>query len=332
MEGEPTSTITKPWFRNWLRLVPLIVTGFILIALPPVLPDYVRSLLVQILIFSIFAMSLDLIMGYADLPSLGHAAYFGTAGYIGGILMIKQGINSFWIILSVSVLGATAVAAVFGLIALRVKQIYFLLVTFALGQLLYYIAYYWRSVTGGNDGLVGSFTPHIGIPGLAWNGLSFYYFVFIFFALSYFIMRWISHLPFGLSLKGVGQNELRMECLGYNSWLIKYLVFVIGALFAGVAGILFVYFNEFIVPQNLGADFSGMVMFMVILGGSGTLWGSVIGAGIILYLQYITSLYFPDRWPLVFGAAFILTAMLMREGLAPILVKSWDRVVGKWTS
>jgi len=329
MEKESAQVVAKPWRRGITGLAPYVLAGFVLIVLPPILPDYFQSLFVKVLIFSIFAMSLDLIMGYTGLPSLGHSAYFGVAGYIAVILILTFGIDSFWVILPASVLGATLTGAAFGLIALRVKEIYFLLVTFALGQLLFYIAWYWRSVTGGDDGLVGRFSPNFGID-FAWSPLKFYYFVFVFFAISFFLMRWLTRLPFGLSLRGVEQNELRMRCLGYNTWLIKYVVFIIGALFAGVAGVMFVYFNGFAVPKNLGLHFSGMVMFMVILGGSASLWGSIIGAAIILYLEYISSVYFPERWPLAFGTAFILTAMFVRGGLAVYLTKFWSRVVKKW--
>jgi len=330
MEKESAPVFARQRSKVLVGLLPYVVAGVVLIVLPPSLPDYLQSLLIKVLIFSIFAMSLDLIMGYTGLPSLGHAAYFGLAGYIAAILILKCEVDSFWVVLPVSVLGATLIAAAFGPLALRVKEIYFLLVTLALGQLLFYVAWYWRSMTGGDDGLVGRFTPNLGIPGLKWNPFVFYYFVLMFFSVSFFVMRWVAKLPFGLSLKGVEQNELRMRCLGYNTWVIKYVVFIIGALFAGVAGVLFVYFNGFAVPKNLGLHFSGMVMFMVILGGAATLWGSVIGAAVILYLENISSVYFPARWPLVFGTAFILTAMFVKGGLAPYLTKLWSRAVKKW--
>lgn len=329
MKKGSTQVMGSPRYHGIVGLAPYALAGLALIVLPPVLPDYYQSMLVKILIFSVFAMSLDLIMGYTGLPSLGHSAYFGVAGYIAVLLILKLGIDSFWLVLPASVLGATLTAAAFGLIALRVKEIYFLLVTFALGQLLFHVAWYWRSVTGGDDGLVGRFSPNFGVE-LAWDPLKFYYFVLIFFAISFFLMRWLTRLPFGLSLRAVEQNELRMRCLGYNTWLIKYIVFIVGGLFAGVAGVLFVYFNGFAVPKNLGIHFSGMVMFMVILGGAATLWGSVIGAAIIIYLEYMSSVYFPERWPLVFGTAFILTAMFVKGGLALYLTRFWKKAVKKW--
>jgi branched-chain amino acid transport system permease protein len=330
MERGSAPALIKPKHRVSADLLPYGIVGLALIVVPPLLPDYFQSLLVKVLIFSVFAMSLDLIMGYTGLPSLGHAAYFGLAGYIAAILILKYQIDSFWVVLSASLFGATLLAATFGPLALRVRGIYFLLVTLALGQLLFYVAWYWRSMTGGDDGLVGKFTPHLGIPGVTWGPLTFYYFVLILFAISFFVMRWVAKLPFGLSLKGLEENELRMRCLGYNTWAIKYVVFIIGSLFAGVAGVLFVYFNGFAVPKNLGIHFSGLVMFMVILGGAGTLWGSAIGAAVILYLEYISSVYFPARWPLVFGTAFILTAMFVKGGLAPYLIKIWERAVRQW--
>jgi len=325
MEEPPLSLATVTGPGKLAGLIPYIITGLLLLFLPPFLPDYYQSLLVKVLIFSIFAMSLDLIMGYAGLPSLGHAAFFGFAGYIGGILMLKYDINSFWVVMPASLLGTVALAGLFGIIALRVRGIYFLLVTFALGQLLFYIAWYWRSMTGGDDGLVGRLTPQLGIPGITWDPTIFYYFVLLFFVLSFLAMRWLTQLPFGTALKGIEQRELRMESLGYDTWTIKYLIYIIGALFAGLAGLLFVYFNGFIVPRNLGLAFSGQVMFMVILGGAATLYGPVIGCAIILILEYIASLYFPERWPLLFGSAFILTAMFVRGGVAFYLDRFWNR-------
>ena len=315
MSKDRTITASTPKAKI-VELSPYILTGLLLIFLPLFLPDYYQSLTVKVLIFAIFAMSLDLIMGYTGLPSLGHAAFFGAAGYVGGILMLKYDINSFWIVLPASLLGAVILACIFGIIVLRVKGIYFLLVTFALGQLLFYIAWHWRSMTGGDDGLVGRLTPNLGIPGIKWDPTVFYYFVLTFFALSFLIMRWLTRLPFGAALQGIEQRELRMQSLGYNTWLIKYLIYIIGALFAGLAGLLFVYFNGFVVPRNLGLAISGEVMFMVILGGVATLYGPVIGAAIILGLEYISSIYFPERWPLVFGSSFILTAMFLRGGVA----------------
>ncbi len=322
--AEQTTTPLKGQ-SGMISLLPYLVVGLCLLVLPPFLPDYYQSLTVKILIFAVFAMSLDLIMGYTGLPSLGHAVYFGFAGYVGGILMLKYGITSFWIVLPVSLLGAVILAALLGLIALRVRGIYFLLVTFALGQLLFYIAWYWRSMTGGDDGLVGKLTPDLGISGITWNPTLFYYFVLLFFVLSFVVMKWLMSLPFGTALKGIEQRELRMQSLGYNTWAIKYLIYIIGALFAGVAGLLFVYFNGFVVPRNLGLAFSGEVMFMVILGGAATLYGPVMGAAIILILEYISSIYFPERWPLVFGATFILTAMFVRGGVAFYLDRFWNR-------
>jgi branched-chain amino acid transport system permease protein len=224
-----------------------------------------------------------------------------------------------------SLLGTVVLASLFGIIVLRVRGIYFLLVTLALGQLLFYVAWYWRSMTGGDDGLVGKLTPNLGIPGIKWGPTVFYYFVLIFFILSFLIMRWLTRLPFGAALKGIEQRELRMQSLGYNTWIIKYLVYIIGALFAGLAGLLFVYFNGFVVPRNLGLAISGDVMFMVIVGGAGTLYGPVIGSAIILGLEYVSSIYFPERWPLLFGSAFILTAMFFRGGAAFYLDRFWKR-------
>lgn len=324
METTP-QPIERPGNQQLPLIAVFVISGLILVLLPLLVSTYIQNLMSKILIFALFAMSLDLLMGYADLPSLGHAAYFGTAGYVTAILTLNYEVESFWLIAPVALLAAGVVACLFGLIALRVSGIYFLLITFALCQLLFWVAWLWRSVTGGDDGLGGIMVLNLGFP-VDWNPLLFYYFVFIIFAICYFIMKRLVSSPFGRVLRGIAGNESRMRALGYNTWAFKYTIFIISALFAGVAGILYVYFNEYVGPHALGIHLSGLGMFIVILGGAATLIGAFLGTLIILTIEHLSSIYFPERWPLALGATFVITAMYIRGGIAPHLFRLWDKV------
>ncbi len=172
----------------------------------------------KVIIFAVFAMSLDIVMGYTGLLSLGHAAFFGVGGYTTAILMKKFDIMSFWIIAPSSILVAAIFAALLGLIALRVSGIYFLLVTFALSMLLVSLASKWYWVNG-TDGMAGILRPDIGLYRFRWNAIKFYYFTFFFFVICYFLMRCVVNSPFGYALKGIRESESRMRALGYNTWL-----------------------------------------------------------------------------------------------------------------
>ncbi len=309
-----------------IRFTPYIAGGIILIILPFFLPAYFHSLMTKILIFAIFAMSLDIIMGYTGLPSLGHAAFLGTAGYTVSILLVLHGIGNFWIIAPLGILMATLAAAILGIIALRVSGIYFLLVTFALGMLLFSMALKWYWLTRGSEGLPMVAYPELGLPWLTWNYTSFYYFVFLAFVICFFLMYRVVNSPFGHALQGIRENEPRMQSLGYNTWLYKYIAFIIAGLFAGVAGVLFPYYARVMMPYSVGITASALVMLICIIGGLGTLWGPVIGALVIILVEYFSSIYIPGRWPLVLGGVFVITVMFLRGGIAPHLLKLWKRV------
>jgi len=314
------------WQRRLFRFAPYIASGIIFLILPPVLPIYVQSMMTKVLAFAIFAMSLDVIMGYTGLLSLGHAAYFGVGGYTVGILITKSGIESFWIIAPCAILVAALTAAVLGIIALRVSGIYFLLVTFALSMLLFSIAMKWYSLTQGSDGLPGLPRPDLGLSWLTWNTTSFYYFAFLAFIICFFLMYRLIKSPLGHALQGIRESETRMRALGYNTWLYKYIAFIVAGVFAGIAGMLFTYHNGYVSPVNLGILYSGLAMLICIIGGLGTLWGPIAGALVIMLVEYFSSIYIPERWPLVLGGVFILAVMFLRGGIAPHLLRLWKKV------
>ncbi len=310
-----------------MRFAPYIIVGVIFIILPLFIPSYFQGMMTKVLIFTIFAMSLDVIYGYAGLWSLGHAAYFGVGGYTIGKLMAHYGINSFWIGAPLGIVMAGLVAAIFGLIALRVSGMYFLLITFALGQLLFSIARKWKwLITGGSEGIWGISYPDLGIPLFTWNVSNFYYFTFLAFAISFFLLHRIINSTFGHTLQGIREDEARMKCLGYNTWVYKYIAFIVAGLFAGVAGVLFAYYSRAVFPMDFSVFNSALVLIMVIIGGTGTLFGSIIGAGFIISLEYFASIITPERWPLILGSAFIASAMYARGGIGVHLRKLWEKV------
>jgi branched-chain amino acid transport system permease protein len=283
-------------------------------------------MMTKFFIFAIFAMSLDLIFGYVGLISMGHAAFFGIAGYTCGILTVRHGIESFWIAAPCGILMAGLLAAVFGIFAFRVSGIYFLLVTFALGELLFSAATKWYSMTGGSYGLGGIPPPNLGLPWLNWNATAFYYFAFIALIICFFLLHRLIHSPFGHALQGIREHEARMECLGYDVWVYKYVAFIISALFAGVAGVLFAHFNGLMAPMHLGIATSALAMLMVIIGSAGTLFGSIIGAGVIIFVEHYAGILTPERWPLIIGAVFIISVLYFRTGMGVYLSKIWKRL------
>jgi len=305
-----------------LRFLSLVAGLVAVLGLPLFLPSWLQGLMTRILVNAIFAISLDLIFGYTGLVSLGHAGYLGVGGYTVGLLMARYGLRSLWVTAPAGVFAAALGAAVFGLVALRTSGVSFMLITFALTQLLYSIALKWDWLTtGGTEGITGIVRPELGIAGFHWNPLLFYYFVLLAFVLCYLVLRSVTRSSFGHALQGIRENEPRMQCLGYNTWLYKYIAFVLAGAFAGFAGVLFAYSNGIVVPANMGIMMSGNALFMIILGGTGTLYGPVVGAATIGLLQFYVSDLAPARWPLVMGLVFVLTILYARSGIAPLLLK-----------
>ena len=284
---------------------------------PAVLSSYQLGLLTKMLILAIFAMSLNLILGYGGLPSLGHAAYFGTAGYTAGLLAVR-GLDHVWLGIGAGIAAAAVTAALFGLLALRTGGAYFLMITLALAQVLWGISFGWRSVTGGDDGLPGVPRPAAGLPWSLADGVPFYYFVLVVFALATACAWSIVHSAFGRALVGIRENERRMEVLGYNTWAHKYVAFVLAGALAGVAGVLFVYFNGFVSPADLSVVVSATGLIMVILGGAGTLLGPAVGSGTIILLENAISAY-TQRWVLVLGLIYVGVTLFAPAGILGLL-------------
>ena len=293
-------------------LAPLLVLAALLAA-PPFLSSYVLTLLTQSVIYAIAAMSLDVLLGYLGLASLGHAAYLGVGAYSVGILATRHGAG-FGTILLAGIGFALVLAAVFGLLALRATGVYFLMITLALGMVAWGLAYRWVSLTQGDNGISGVPRPDLSLPWSLGDAIPFYYFALAGFLLALGVLWVIVHSPFGKSLVGVRESETRMRTLGYHVWLHKYLGFVISGGVAGFGGVLWAYYNGFVSPADLELSTSVELLLMVALGGRGTLLGPALGAGIIVLLKNLVSVY-THRWLLILGAAYIGTILYAPEGV-----------------
>ncbi len=313
------------WSGKILNFSGYLIAGLALIIIVPFMPPYLQGIMSKAIIFAIFAMSLNLLCGYTGLFSLGHAAYFGAAAYASSLIMVRFGVESFWLVALAGILVATLLAFLFGFVALRVSGVFFLLVTLALGQLLESVALKWQTVTGGTNGLIRTGYPNLGLP-FAMDSLSFYYLVFAILVLSLFLLYRLVKSPFGIALQGIRDSEIRMRSLGYNTRLYKHIAFTIAGLFAGVAGVLLTYYSNVLIPAQFDVLNSTLVMLMVIIGSDRVFWGPVVGAIVITFIEHYASLYTPERWPLVLGAFFIISVSFLRGGISIYLIRLWHRI------
>jgi len=284
----------------------------VLIALPFALSDYPRALIAEIFIFAIFAMSLDLILGFTGLMSLGHAAFFGLGAYAVVVLGTQFGINA-WIGVVAGIVLAAGGAALIGFFCVRTAGIPFLMLTLAFSQLVFAVALKWRDVTGGSDGLALAEQP--GLFGFSLSSsLVMYFMTLMFFAAVYFALRRLINAPLGQVFIGIRENEPRMAAIGYPTRAYKLLAFTIAGAFAGLAGGLYAIFNSFISSDALYWTASGDILIMTMLGGAGTLIGPAIGAGAFLLMKNVVSSY-SDHWLAIIGAAFIGCVLYFPGGI-----------------
>ncbi|MGH6816276.1 MAG: branched-chain amino acid ABC transporter permease [Hyphomicrobiaceae bacterium] len=292
-----------------------------LAALAIVVPNtnsFLILLATRVLAFSILVMSLDILLGYTGLPSLGQAAYLAVGAYATAILAARYQFGfgwDFWLVVLLGMLLGAALAAVFGLLAIRAAGVYFLMITLALGQCVWGLAYRWNSLTGGDNGINLRQRPKFGID-LA-NEVTFFYVVFGLFAVSLLILYTLVRSPFGRSLAGIRERELRMKILGYNTWLHKYIAFVIAGAFGGLSGVLWAHTAGIVSPVNVELTISVDALLMAVLGGSGTLVGGVIGAFIVFGLrEYLSTVVW--WWQYVLGGVYVLTILWLPTGLMGI--------------
>ena len=302
------------------RVLAACLAAGLMAVVAPLLPAYPLTLLTQALIAAMLAMSLDLLLGYTGLPSLGHAAYSGVGAYAVAILATERQVG-FAGCLAAGLVVAGVTAALFGVLAIRATGTYFLMITLALGQCLWGLAYRWNSLTGGDNGINLEVKPVLAGIDLS-DDVAFFYLVFLLFSLSLLAMFVLVRSPFGRSLEGIRERELRMKILGYNTWLHKYVAFVIAGGFGGLAGVLWAHTTGIVSPETVILTTSVDALLMAVLGGAGTLVGGVIGAFIVFGLREYLSTVVP-WWQYVLGAVYVLTILYLPNGL--IGVPAWIR-------
>jgi branched-chain amino acid transport system permease protein len=302
------------------RLIALAVAFAALFTVPYWMPgDYYVNVASQILFYAIFALGLNVLVGYAGLVSLGHAGLFGIAAYATAY-MLQIGASHTAAIVVALIVGMVSMA-LYAVLSLRSTGIGFIMITLALGEILWGLAYRWISLTGGDNGISVRTRPEPFGYSLA-SPNTFYYTTLIVFALSVAAMAVFVRSPFGASLMGTRDQPRRMNALGYHVWLIRFYACLVSGLLTSVSGILFVYYTQFISPQTLALTSSAEVLLMVISGGAGTLLGPIVGATLVVVVKTVVS-GFIERWNFLLGAIFVAIVILMPEGLVPGSARLW---------
>ena len=284
----------------------------VLLALPFLLTDYPRALISEIFIFAIFAMSLDLLLGFTGLMSLGHAAFFGLGAYAVAVLGTQFGVNA-WLGVAAGIVVAGSGAALIGFFCVRTGGIPFLMLTLAFSQLVFSVALKWRDVTGGSDGIAIAERPGFLGYDLS-HSLVMYLMALSFFAMTYWGLRRLLNAPLGHAFVGIRENEQRMMAIGYPTRAYKLLSFTIAGAIAGLAGGLYAIFNGFISADAVYWTASGDILIMTMLGGAGTLIGPALGAAIVLLMKNVVSSY-SEHWLAIIGITFICCVMFFPGGL-----------------
>jgi branched-chain amino acid transport system permease protein len=267
----------------------------------------------------VFALGLNILAGYAGLVSLGHAGLFGIAAYAAAYLL-QAGFGHGAAIVCAIVIGILSMA-LYAVLSLRSTGIGFIMITLALGEILWGLAYRWISVTGGDNGINVKTRPEPFGLSLA-DPTVFYYVTMIVFLISVAMVAIFIRSPLGAALMGTRDQPRRMNALGYHVWAIRFIACLFSGLLTAIAGILFIYYTQFISPQTLALTASAEVLLMVIAGGAGTLFGPVVGAILVVVVKSVVS-GFIERWNMLLGFIFVAIVILMPEGIVPGTARLW---------
>ncbi len=289
---------------------------------------FATTLIRDALILAIFALSLDLLVGRAGMPSLGHAAFFGAGAYAAGIASQRLGTDQLPVTLGAAALVAAVLALVIGILVVRSEGIFFLMLTLALAQIVFAIAFQWTAVTGGSNGLAG-----VGRPTLAGFDFSapdaMYALVAITFVATALVVWGVVRSPYGLALIGVRENERRMRALGYDTARLRLSAFVLAGTIAGIAGALSAYSTRFVSAQDAGLGNSVRAFVTVLVGGAGTLGGPVVGSALVSLIERIVPSLLPPDLRIseaILGLVFIAFVLFARQGMVGLGTHAWLRV------
>jgi branched-chain amino acid transport system permease protein len=302
------------------RIAILIVAFMALVTLPQWMHGiYYVNVASQILFYAVFALGLNVIAGYGGLVSLGHAGLFGITAYATAY-SLQHGLGHGTAVLMGLTFGLGAMA-IFAILSLRATGIGFIMITLAVGQIIWGLAYRWISITGGDNGINMHGRPE---PfGISLSSPSaFYYATLAIFVIALTLVTIFVRSPLGAALMGTRDQPRRMNALGYHVWLIRFYACMFSGLLTSVSGVLFVYYNQFISPQAIDLTASAEVLLMVISGGAGTLLGPIVGAALVVVVKSVVS-GFLERWNFLLGAIFVAIVILMPEGLVPGSVRLW---------
>ncbi len=298
-----------------------ILFGLLVLATLPIWmqhPYYINTSS-QILFWAVIALGLNVLVGYGGLTSLGHSGLFAITGYTVA-LMVDSGYGHLTAALAAIALTLVA-SAVFAMLALRATGIGFLMITLALGQIVWGVAYRWVDLTNGDNGVNLKVRPMPFGFDLA-SPSAFYWATFLTFVFALGSMHLFVNSPFGASVRGTRDQPRRMNALGFNVWLIQFLAFLFSGFWCAIGGLLYIYYNQFVSPEVAALQASAEVLLMVISGGTATLLGPIAGAAIVVIMKNIVSAWI-ERWNLVLGVIFILIISFMPEGLVPGIARLW---------
>ncbi|SDX80220.1 branched-chain amino acid transport system permease protein [Modestobacter sp. DSM 44400] len=295
------------------RLRSAVVLGvllLVLLALPFVLPSFYLFVATRILALGLFATAFNIVFGFGGMPSLGHAAFFGLGAYVVGIASTRSDLP-FVVIVVLTLVAGTALGVVFGLFNLRAKGIYLLLLTLALAQAAYGLAFQQVELTGGDNGISGITREGVPIPGSA---SAFYWLALAMVVVSLSLMWAFMRSPVGMAITGLRESESRLAATGYRVGSYRVYAFAVSGAFSAVAGLLDAYLLGSASPSNMAFLLSAEVMVFAILGGAAFFFGPFLGAAVILSLElYVSTL--TSRWTFVLGIVYVLTALFMSDGI-----------------
>ncbi len=293
-----------------------VVVALLAVA-PVVLPEFWRRFLTEILIWGLLAMSSDILIGYVGLISFGHSAFFGLGMYGAAAALMTTRPPSLWLALLYGLVAASAVAAVVAYFSTRLRDIYFAITTLIFSQIFYVVIFTWTEVTGGENGLTFS-RPALrmfGLFSIPFTPSVLHWFVLAVVAVSYLLLRRITQSPFGMVLQSIRENEPRTRAIGYPIERYKIVAVMLSGLFAGLAGVLYAFQNQFAAPDFVFFLVSGEVVIYNVIGGIGTLVGPIVGAAFFLLLREGLSRFFTEYYLIPVGVIFIAMVIFMPQGL-----------------
>ncbi|MHA6631731.1 branched-chain amino acid ABC transporter permease [Pseudonocardia sichuanensis] len=315
----PAAAPRAPRGRSTVAAVAVVAVLVALAAVPLFLAPFATTTLTRILVFALFAASLDLLVGVTGLPSLGHAAYFGSGAYAAGWVSINVTAEAPVPLLVGAAVGAVA-AALTGWITVRSAGVFFLMLTLAIGETVQQVANTWDSVTGGANGLTG--IPAVRVAGEPLTNAGFvHWYVLAVFVAGIAVLWLVARSPFGDALRGIRDNEPRMRAIGYPTALYKYGVFVLAGGVAGLAGSLLAAQARFVALPDLGFLTASFALLAVIIGGAGSLWGACLGAALVILVRDALGPGLGGHGTLVLGAVFVLAVYLLPRGVAGIRLR-----------